>query len=208
MSRHGRSRDRRVAEAPTATLRCTGAGEGNRTLVVGLGSLCSTIELHPQRGHCTAVIMGVRVGPARREPAQSRHSNAPKRAARPRTRHAHVRRRSANAGRHNSRRRGSAPCAPNTDAARCAPSPCCTWTTRPTPASSGRPGTGASARRWPTRPSPRPAVGRRSTASSTPTAHDVTQASDRTTPTSTCTMPDRPRGLLEPCAGTTGSHGS
>lgn len=24
-----------------------GAGEGNRTLVVGLGSLCSTIELHP-----------------------------------------------------------------------------------------------------------------------------------------------------------------
>ena len=109
---------------------------------------------------------------------------------------------------HNWRRRGSAPCAPNTDAARCAPSPCCTWTTRPTPAPSGRPGTGASARRWPTRPSPRPAAGRRSTASSTPTAHDVTQASDRTTPTSACTMPDRPRGLLEPCAGTTGSHGS
>jgi hypothetical protein len=25
-----------------------GAGEGNRTLVVGLGSLCSTIELHPR----------------------------------------------------------------------------------------------------------------------------------------------------------------
>ena len=26
-----------------------GAGEGNRTLVVSLGSCCSTIELHPQR---------------------------------------------------------------------------------------------------------------------------------------------------------------
>jgi hypothetical protein len=28
-------------------LRLIGAGEGDRTLVVGLGSLCSTIELHP-----------------------------------------------------------------------------------------------------------------------------------------------------------------
>src|SRR5690606_21896288 len=27
----------------------TGAGEGNRTLVVSLGSFCSTIELHPRR---------------------------------------------------------------------------------------------------------------------------------------------------------------
>ena len=26
---------------------CGGAGEGNRTLVVSLGSFCSTIELHP-----------------------------------------------------------------------------------------------------------------------------------------------------------------
>src|SRR6187397_950606 len=26
----------------------TGAGEGNRTLVVSLGSFCSTIELHPR----------------------------------------------------------------------------------------------------------------------------------------------------------------
>ena len=39
-------------------LRLNGAGEGNRTLVVGLGSLCSTIELHPpssQKGwtHCS-----------------------------------------------------------------------------------------------------------------------------------------------------------
>ncbi len=25
-----------------------GAGEGNRTLVLSLGSFCSTIELHPQ----------------------------------------------------------------------------------------------------------------------------------------------------------------
>ena len=28
--------------------RPNGAGEGNRTLVVSLGSFCSTIELHPQ----------------------------------------------------------------------------------------------------------------------------------------------------------------
>ena len=28
-----------------------GAGEGNRTLVVSLGSFCSTIELHPQTKH-------------------------------------------------------------------------------------------------------------------------------------------------------------
>ena len=27
-----------------------GAGEGNRTLVVSLGSFCSTIELHPRSG--------------------------------------------------------------------------------------------------------------------------------------------------------------
>ena len=27
-----------------------GAGEGNRTLVVSLGSFCSTIELHPRWG--------------------------------------------------------------------------------------------------------------------------------------------------------------
>jgi hypothetical protein len=26
-----------------------GAGEGNRTLVVSLGSFCSAIELHPQK---------------------------------------------------------------------------------------------------------------------------------------------------------------
>ncbi len=38
----------------------SGAGEGNRTLVLSLGSFCSTIELHPQGGalrapelHCT-----------------------------------------------------------------------------------------------------------------------------------------------------------
>ena len=28
----------------------TGAGEGNRTLVVSLGSFCSAIELHPRTG--------------------------------------------------------------------------------------------------------------------------------------------------------------
>ena len=31
----------------------TGAGEGNRTLVVSLGSFCSTIELHPRSLHFT-----------------------------------------------------------------------------------------------------------------------------------------------------------
>jgi hypothetical protein len=32
-----------------------GAGEGNRTLVVSLGSFCSTIELHPRSSHSTRV---------------------------------------------------------------------------------------------------------------------------------------------------------
>jgi hypothetical protein len=32
-----------------------GAGEGNRTLVVSLGSFCSTIELHPRDPHSTRV---------------------------------------------------------------------------------------------------------------------------------------------------------
>src|SRR4030095_2634816 len=32
-----------------------GAGEGNRTLVVSLGSFCSTIELHPQRRNCSEI---------------------------------------------------------------------------------------------------------------------------------------------------------
>src|SRR5450830_820750 len=32
-----------------------GAGEGNRTLVVSLGSFCSTIELHPRTAHSTRV---------------------------------------------------------------------------------------------------------------------------------------------------------
>src|SRR5471032_1181251 len=33
----------------------SGAGEGNRTLVVCLGSFCSTIELHPRSAHSTRV---------------------------------------------------------------------------------------------------------------------------------------------------------
>ena len=33
-----------------------GAGEGNRTLVVSLGSFCSTIELHPRCLHSTRVL--------------------------------------------------------------------------------------------------------------------------------------------------------
>jgi hypothetical protein len=32
-----------------------GAGEGNRTLVVSLGSFCSTIELHPRAAYFTLV---------------------------------------------------------------------------------------------------------------------------------------------------------
>ena len=37
----------------------TGAGEGNRTLVVSLGSFCSTIELHPRSVHSTRVCAGL-----------------------------------------------------------------------------------------------------------------------------------------------------
>ena len=37
----------------------TGAGEGNRTLVVSLGSFCSTIELHPRCQHSTRVCEGL-----------------------------------------------------------------------------------------------------------------------------------------------------
>ena len=37
----------------------TGAGEGNRTLVVSLGSFCSTIELHPRNRHFTRVCGGM-----------------------------------------------------------------------------------------------------------------------------------------------------
>ena len=33
----------------TQALRCFGAGEGNRTLVISLEGFCSTIELHPRR---------------------------------------------------------------------------------------------------------------------------------------------------------------
>ena len=36
-----------------------GAGEGNRTLVVSLGSCCSTIELHPQIKHLADMRPGV-----------------------------------------------------------------------------------------------------------------------------------------------------
>src|SRR3546814_2087905 len=34
---------------------CPGAGEGNRTLVVSLGSFCSAIELHPHFNPLTAL---------------------------------------------------------------------------------------------------------------------------------------------------------
>src|SRR6516165_4917337 len=32
-----------------------GAGEGNRTLVISLEGCCSTIELHPHQGQCSAI---------------------------------------------------------------------------------------------------------------------------------------------------------
>ena len=35
----------------------TGAGEGNRTLVAGLGSRCSAIELHPRYIYCQHLIL-------------------------------------------------------------------------------------------------------------------------------------------------------
>ena len=39
-----------ISWALDETLQGVGAGEGNRTLVVSLGSFCSAIELHPQQG--------------------------------------------------------------------------------------------------------------------------------------------------------------
>jgi hypothetical protein len=40
----------------SALMKSGGAGEGNRTLVVSLGSFCSTIELHPRMAHFTRVL--------------------------------------------------------------------------------------------------------------------------------------------------------
>ena len=84
---------------------------------------------------------------------------------------------------------------------------CSTWTPHQTPSPSGRPGTGASARRWLTRPSPKAAVVGRQAAFYTPTAPDVTQTAKRRIPTSRRRMPAYPRGLLESCAATSGTHG-
>src|ERR1035438_7225906 len=42
----------------------------------------------------------------------------------------------------------------------------------------------------------------------TPTAPAVTQTTDRTARSSRTQEPDSPRGLLEPCAATSGKHGS
>jgi hypothetical protein len=39
-----------VEDAAERVIGQIGAGEGNRTLVVSLGSFCSTIELHPPAG--------------------------------------------------------------------------------------------------------------------------------------------------------------
>jgi hypothetical protein len=56
--------------------------------------------------------------------------------------------------------------------------------------------------------SPSTATTGRPTASFTSTAPDANKANKRTTPTSKRTMPARPRRLLEPCAATSGTHGS
>ena len=50
--------------AGSATVaRSGGAGEGNRTLVVSLGSSCSTIELHPHRGGIIGGVPEAATGP-------------------------------------------------------------------------------------------------------------------------------------------------
>src|SRR5262245_52659668 len=54
-------------------LELLGAGEGNRTLVVSLGSSCSTIELHPPRAHSYSLRAHVSSG---RLPAVSWHVRA------------------------------------------------------------------------------------------------------------------------------------
>ena len=113
-----------------------------------------------------------------------------------------------NADPHNWRRPGNAPCAPNTDAARCArepllhvddpPDSCTQWETwyrgiRTALAHQAitQNGSGRTIHRLVHTDCARrhPGAG----------PHDPDQRR---------TMPDRPRGLLEPCAGTTGTHGS
>jgi hypothetical protein len=49
MRRCSRTTDRSTIQG-LFSAQFVGAGEGNRTLVVSLGSFCSTIELHPRRG--------------------------------------------------------------------------------------------------------------------------------------------------------------
>ena len=51
-------------------------------------------------------------------------------------------------------------------------------------------------------------TGRTNTASCTPTAPAATQTANATARNSRLHSPDRPRGLLEPCAATSGKHGS
>ena len=51
--------------------RRTGAGEGNRTLVLSLEGFCSTIELHPldTQNRCHVRLEGVGFEPTKAEPA-------------------------------------------------------------------------------------------------------------------------------------------
>ena len=105
-------------------------------------------------------------------------------------------------------RPGRPPCGTSADCARYAGNCCCPPTARQTPPASGRPGTRQSARRWPARPSPTPAPAGRNTAWYTPTAPAVIQTESPVARNSRLHTPDRPCGLLEPCAATSGKHGS
>lgn len=105
-------------------------------------------------------------------------------------------------------RPGRPPCGTSAGCARYAGNCCCSPTARQTPPASGRPGTQRPARQWPARPSPTPAPAGRNTASYTPTAPAATRTASPAARNSRLHQPDRPRGLLEPCAATSGKHGS
>ena len=53
MTRESKSAARTVAPGTGVGSMQSGAGEGDRTLVLSLGSFCSTIELHPRKRHFT-----------------------------------------------------------------------------------------------------------------------------------------------------------
>jgi hypothetical protein len=57
----------------------TGAGEGNRTLVISLEGCCSTIELHPRRSHCDKRLRVFQRQPDAAGPAQAASASLPRR---------------------------------------------------------------------------------------------------------------------------------